>query len=397
MTLNLAFTDRIAKGNVTYIMPIIDRYLLRQLSWAILFIAGVLTSLVLLTQSMRFLELIINAGASGGAFWVLVALIVPKFLEVILPLGILATILFVYNRAVVDSELVVLKALGFSALRLARPALVLAVMCSALLMCVMMVIVPAANMELNKQRQSLATQMSALLFREGVFNEAGNGLMIYIRERGKDGELKGVIIHDERDKTKPASTVIASKGVLVSTQNGQQVIVTDGTRQDFDGVNKILRRLDFTQYTIDIPNETAPMALRWREPDERYMTELFSPDLTDTDTVKNIKAMRLELHKRFATPLTIPAMAMIALCGILLGTLDRRGQSKRILITVAIAVAFYAVYLTMYNIGRMHGAGIFMMYFLPIMAICGGFMALAGISFQSVLLQKPRPQAEVAS
>ncbi len=359
-------------------ISIIDRYVLRQLTWAILFIAGVLTALVLLTQSMRFLELIIGVGASGGAFWTLVALIIPKFLEIILPLGILATILFVYNRAIIDSELVVLKALGFSSMRLARPALILAFLCMIFLMIVMVWVVPATNTQLNQKRHNLNAQMSALLFREGVFNQAGNGLMVYIRTRDENGALKGVIIHDKRNKAQLPSTIIASKGMLVATPQGQQVIVSDGTRQDFDPKARVLRRLDFAQYTIDIPNEMTPRDQRWREPDERSFIELLHPDMNDVDTQKNINAMRLELHKRLAVPFLIPAMSLIALCGILLGPLDRRGQSKRILASVAVAVFFYAFYLFAYNIGRSHGAGIFLMYALPLCVIVIGLVFLKG-------------------
>ena len=53
---------------------------------------------ILLTQSLRFLELVIESGASSGSFWILTLLALPRFFEIIGPLSLMAATIFVYNR-----------------------------------------------------------------------------------------------------------------------------------------------------------------------------------------------------------------------------------------------------------------------------------------------------------
>ena len=102
-------------------LRIFDIYLLKNLLVATVFIAVTLAFIVFLTQSLRFLEIVINAGA-GSSFWILTALALPRFLEVILPLSMLASVLFLYNKMMLDSELVAIRAAGKSHLALAKPA-----------------------------------------------------------------------------------------------------------------------------------------------------------------------------------------------------------------------------------------------------------------------------------
>lgn len=356
-------------------MRIVDGYVLKAVLIATVFITLVLSTLILLTQSLRFLELVINSGASGLSFWILTILTLPKFLEAILPLGLMAAVLFVYNRLTMDSELIVMRALGFSPLRLARPALLLSGLLALFLFFVMGWIAPLTNATLQKMRIQIKAEMSTFLFREGVFNQAGKGLMVYLRDRTRKGELEGLLIYDSRDPTKAPSTIIANRGVLVSTDEGRQVLVYEGSRQDFDDRNKILKRLDFDQYTIDLP-EPGPVRLRWKEPEERTMSELFNPDLKDESDRAHRKGFFLEINKRILTPFLVPAFTVIGLCALLLGPVDRRGQGKRIITAIAAVVVIQALFLGSYNLAKQSAIGLPLMYLVVILPLLTGFVLL---------------------
>ncbi len=350
-------------------MRIIDLYIFRQTFIATVFVTLVLATLVFLTQSIRFLDLVINAGASGFMIWVQTFLYLPGFFEIILPIGMVASVLFIYNRLTMDSELVVLRALGFSPARLARPAIILSSILGLLLFVVMGWVAPASKSEALVMRQNIKAQMSSLLFREGVFNEAGKNLMVYIRDRDTKGELHGLIIHDSRASDKPASTVIAGRGVLVSSAAGQQVLVYDGSRQDIDPKTGVLRRLDFDRYTIDLPEETKTNSERWREPDERNINELLSAlDTKSGEDRSARREFRVELQKRFLVPFLVPSFSLIGLSLLLIGNHDRRGQGKRVLIAVISVVILEILFLSSYNIAKQSPIGFPMMLmavFLP--------------------------------
>ena len=53
-------------------------------------------------------------------------LVLPTFLSAILPIAFFCSLLFVYNRLTIDSELVTLRAAGVSQWSLAKPALAMA-------------------------------------------------------------------------------------------------------------------------------------------------------------------------------------------------------------------------------------------------------------------------------
>ena len=358
-------------------MRIIDSYVFRNLFIAAIFVTMVLSALVLLTQSLRFLELIVNSGASAWSFWGLTMLALPRFFEIIIPIGLMASTLFVYNKFTLESELVVLRALGFSPWRLAKPALWLAFLFMMFMYFCVSWLSPVATAAMQRSRVDLKAQMSTLLFREGIFNQAGKGLMVYLRERGKDGELKGLIIYDGRDPKKPAATIIAKRGILVATDKGQQVIVYEGARQDFDIKAQVLKKLNFDQYTIDLPDEEGSTDTRWKEPEERTLVELFHPNLKDADDRKARHEFRIELFKRLAVPLMVPAFTILGLCFLLLGPVDRRGQSKRIMAAVVIMVALQVLFLAFYNLAKHSVAGIPLMFLVPLAPIFFGLAFLA--------------------
>src|SRR5579875_3225489 len=104
----------------------IDRYLLRQLVLALIGVTGALVALIWLTQSLRFVELVVNRGLSPLVFLQLTSLLIPNFIAVILPITTFVVVQFVYQRLAGDRELTVMRSAGLSPLALSRPGLALA-------------------------------------------------------------------------------------------------------------------------------------------------------------------------------------------------------------------------------------------------------------------------------
>ena len=87
-------------------------YLFRHLIVATLFVTAGLTLVIWLTQSLRLLEIVVDGGAPIYLFLQLMLVTLPTFLSIVLPIGLLAAVLFTYNRLTMDSELVVMRAAG---------------------------------------------------------------------------------------------------------------------------------------------------------------------------------------------------------------------------------------------------------------------------------------------
>src|SRR5918992_3793997 len=100
-------------------------YLLRQLALPTIFATLALSGAIWLSQSLRFVDLIVNQGVPATTFGYLTLLLFPSLLLVILPFALFCAVLFVYHRLTVESEITVLRAVGLSSFQLALPCLLL--------------------------------------------------------------------------------------------------------------------------------------------------------------------------------------------------------------------------------------------------------------------------------
>lgn len=349
---------------------IFDRYLLKNLFIATLFTAISLAAIIMLTQSLRFLELIINSGASGLSFFALTFLALPRFFEVILPIALMIGTVFIYNKMTADSEMVVMRTSGFSPLRMGRPALMLGCLIAVTIFIITAWISPLSLSKMQVMRVTIKAQFSNLLLRDGIFNQVGKDLTVYIHKRGKGGDLEGLLIHDTRDKTQPPVTVMAKRGVIVSDDDKQQVVIYDGSRQQVSPQTGAYNRLDFDRYTIDLP-DAGPVQQRWREPDERTLLELMFPDEESKKDAKTMREFKTEIHRRFVSPFLAITYTLISLCCLLLGDLNRRGLGLRIIIATGSVIILQGLYLVAYNLAKESMMGLALMYgvtFAPLMA-----------------------------
>lgn len=349
---------------------VFDRYLLKNLLLATLFTAISLAAIILLTQSLRFLELIINSGASSFSFFILTFLALPRFFEIILPIALMIGVVFVYNKMTTDSEIVVMKASGFSPMRLSRPALALAAIIMVVVFIITAFLAPLSLSKMQSMRVTIKAQYSTMLLREGIFNQVGKDLTVYIHERSPNGDLQGLLIHDSRDDPLMPVTILAKRGVLVSDDKGQQVVVYDGSRQQLSPDTGVLDRLDFERYSLDLP-EAGPVRQRWREPDERTLIELFNPDSQSASEDKAMREFFVEIHRRIAGPFLALTYTVMALCCLLLGSTDRRGMGWKIVAASGSIIVLQGLYLVAYNLSKEGNFGLVLMYsfvFTPLFA-----------------------------
>src|SRR5260370_18316991 len=106
-------------------MKRLDRYVLRQCFGVMIFVTAALSAAIWLAQSLRLIDLIVNRGLSVEVFLYLAALILPRFLDIVLPIGVFIAFLFTFNRLTAESELVVMRSAALSHVPLAKPALLL--------------------------------------------------------------------------------------------------------------------------------------------------------------------------------------------------------------------------------------------------------------------------------
>lgn len=319
-------------------MKEITRYVLRQLIEVTLFMTLALTGVVWLSQSLRFVDLIINRGLSFFTFVYLTFLLLPSFLAVLLPVALFCAVVYTYHRLTVDSEIVVLRAAGLSDLALMKPALIMAGLVVALCYTITLYMQPAGFREFKDRQFIIRADFSKILLREGSFNTLGNGLTVYIRERLDNGEVLGILVHDNRDRDTPV-TMMAERGMLLNTPEGPFLSLFNGNRQEMDRDRDKLGLLYFDRHNLNLSNLIDAEEPRWREPRERYLHELFR-EAQDDGEHAYVNELRGEGHNRLVSPLYNLVMTLIALVSLLGGEFNRRGRTARMIFTGVIAVAF---------------------------------------------------------
>ncbi|MQP67625.1 LPS export ABC transporter permease LptF [Niveispirillum sp. SYP-B3756] len=306
----------------------INRYLFRNLLIATLVVTSGLSAAIWLTQSLRLVALVVEGGASLTAFFRLAMLTFPTFLALVLPFGLLAAVLFTYHRLTIDSELVVMRAAGLGPLALSKPALLLGSGVMAACFALTLFLGPAAQRELVALRQSVRSDMSAALLREGTFNDLGDGLTVYVRDRLPDGTLIDLLIHDARQPG-IINTVVAERGTLTDLEGQPRVLVHDGTQSKYTMATGKTEWLEFERYAVDLQSLRKELTDRWVEPRERTLAQLLHPNNSPED-IRFAGRLRAELHNRFASPFLALSFTIIALAALLPGEFSRRGRGGRI-------------------------------------------------------------------
>ena len=327
----------------------LDRYMFRQLFWALVAVTGGLAALIWLTQSLRFIELVVNHGLSAGVFMQLTGLLIPSFIAVILPITTFVVLQFVYQRLAGDRELTVMRSAGLSPLALSRPGLAVAGIAVALCYVLNLWLVPVSLASFREFQWEIRNQMAAFLLQEGVFTSLSDDLTVYVRSREPDGTLHGILVDDGRQKNSHA-TILAESGRLLEGVNGPRVLLQSGSRQELDHQTGRLNILTFAENVIDLAQTNRNEGERVRDMSEVSLDDLLHPTPEILPNARDIPKWRAEAHKRLATPLTAWSFAMVALVSSLSGAFRRHGGLVRPLTAVLVVVALLALGLGVGNL-----------------------------------------------
>jgi lipopolysaccharide export system permease protein len=341
-------------------MTSLTRYILRQCLGVMVFVTAALSLAIWLAQSLRLIDLIVNRGLAIDVFLYMALLILPRFLDIVLPIGVFIAVLFTFNRLISESELVVMRSAGLGPLALARPVLILAGIAFCVLMSLSAYFLPASNREFKDLQFEIRNRFVSSLLQEGTFTTVSDRLTIYIRGRDERGEVTGLLVNDTRDEQRPV-IILAERGAFADLPGGSRIIMINGSRQQFDTQTRRVSMLTFDRYTLDLEALHDAPVVRFREPQERFFDELFFPPASITESVFR-DAFAVEAHQRIVIPLSAFTFALIPLACLLPGELNRRGQLKRVLLAVLLAFLFQSVDLGIKNLATRYAMAIPLMY-----------------------------------
>ncbi len=330
----------------------LDLYIFRQIFLALVVVTGGLTALIWLTQSLRFVELVVNRGLSFGVFLQLTSLLIPSFIAIILPITTYVVIQFIYQRLAGDRELTVMRAAGLSPMALARPAIMVAMLAVIAGYGLNLVAVPSTLASFRQFQWEIRNKLAAFLLQEGVFTPISDKLTVYVRSRDPDGKLRGILVDDSRDATAHA-TILAEHGELLDGPNGPRVLLENGSRQELDRQSGRLNILTFQQNELDLADSSKETGFRPPDMSEVSLANLLNPNPINPRDAGKWKA---EGYRRLTSPLTALSYAFVALYSVLSGAFRRHGGFVRPFVTIVAMVLLLAVGLAIGNLAARDNA-----------------------------------------
>ena len=354
-------------------MSLFSRYIFRQVAGALLLILLSLTGVVWIALALKQLNLMTTQGQEAWLFFKITLLALPNLMALIAPIALLIATIHTLNRLNGDSELIVMTAGGATVWQFARPVLLLAMIVALAISFVNHFAMPWSMRQLRTYITQVRTDLISQVLQPGRFTAPENGLTIHIRERHRNGELRGILMHDER-KPRQMNSYLAETGQILKDQAGTYLLMKNGhiIRKE---KNRPASIIAFDSYPIDLSRMERRGGKINLKPRERYYHELIQalndPKLhPDPKWHKKILGkFRSELHERFSSPLYPFAFVLIAIAFVGQAQSTRQNRVRSVVLAFMFSVGVRLSGLASMNLVTISALAVPLVYAIPLAAI----------------------------
>jgi lipopolysaccharide export system permease protein len=349
-------------------VPVIDRYIFKQLLLSFLIVLGVLTMIVWMATALRQLDLITAQGQTLMIFLTITALALPMLIMHITPFALFTASIFTLNKLSSDSELVVLSSAGHSEKQLLRPFLLIAMLVGLSAWLLTLALVPSTLRELRYYTTNVKADLIGTIIQPGKFTSIDKDLTFHVRDRATNGALLGVFVNDRRDP-EIEMTYMSSKGLIIRTAEGTFLILENGQiirrnkDKDFGSI------IAFDRYAFNLSAFMGEVAFTEFTPSERTTAELFKPEEISNATPSFLNRARVELHNRFAIPLYSIAFVLIAFAALGRTQTTRSNRTSAIYIAIMCAIILRVFGFVMTGLTQHAVLPVPLIYLVPIAGI----------------------------
>ncbi len=323
-------------------MKLYSLYLTRKIISYFLVTVLTLVLLIWFTKAISFIGFITEQGVNISDFFNLFILILPWLFLIIIPVSLFLGVLISYNQMLSHNEIVILKNAGLDNLKLARPAITVAVVCCLICYVISFFAMPYANKKLRRARSDFKNNYANLMISPGIFENL-NSLTIYVKNRDSDNKLSGILIYDSRNQ-EYSSTITAQNGILNQEEQSDGSILlylNQGSVERFNYAKRKTETLNFDSYVVNLSDNNQPTAkLKWKA-SERYIGELLYPD--DKASAQDLGRYYIELHQRITYPLLSMILVLIATATVLSNKFTRHGNLVHTIKATLFAATFMAL------------------------------------------------------
>ena len=175
-----------------------DRYIARLIA-APLFACLVIAALLLVLDKMRRLfDFVVSEGGPVSVVWRMLANLLPEYLSLGIPIGLLLGILLAFRRIALSSELDAFRAIGQSYGRLLRTPYLYAIALALVNLAIVGYVQPYARYAYEGLRFELRSGALGASIKVGEFTHLGKRMTMRIEKSSNNGrDLSGIFVMGE--------------------------------------------------------------------------------------------------------------------------------------------------------------------------------------------------------
>ena len=328
-------------------LPLIDRYLARSIAAPLIGSLILAAMLLVLEKMLRLFQYVVDAGGPVSVVWRMLANLLPEYLSLGIPIGLMLGILLAFRKLALSSELDALRGIGIGYRRLLRIPYAYAVPLMFLNLFIVGYLEPYSHYRFEGLRFDLKSGALGAAIKVGEFNQLGHRLTLRIdRSENKGTQLYGIFVQTDDPKTGMTVAATAERGRFLSTDDPDTILfrLVKGRLIQDSPKFATPRTLSFDSYDLPI---SLPVIDQFRRrggtrSDELYLHELFrlgyggaAPDLGQRlEAQAALNARLVELVMMLMLPLLAVALAVPP---------KRSASSLGIFLAIVIVVAYHKV------------------------------------------------------
>ena len=279
-------------------MLIYQKYILKNLFLTFFIIAGTLSGVTWMLQSIKYLDLIINKGAKITDFLLITIYLLPYILFTIMPITLYLTITYVFKKMILDKELIILCSFGIAKQKIIKVFIWFTFILILLQYLISIFAIPLSIRELKNIKTNIDKEALINLLVVNKFISPISGVTIYIGSKKPSNIIKCVFISDSRKPDKYIS-FIAQSGQFIKQNKDFILELNLGSILEYYP-NKSKYLIKFSKYKIALNSLLSSANTKKKEPNEYSIQELL---FSESFTKDNILRYRAYGHFRLLWPL----------------------------------------------------------------------------------------------
>ena len=325
---------------------LIDRYLAKSIAIPLLGSLVLAAMLLVLDKMLRLFQYVVDAGGPVSVVWRMLANLLPEYLSLGIPIGLMLGILLAFRKLALSSELDALRGIGVGYGRLLRVPYAYAIPLAVLNLFIVGYLEPYSHYRYEGLRFDLNSGALGAAIKVGEFNRLGKHLTLRIdRSEAKGTRLHGIFVQmEDQNGTNLAAT--AEHGRFLSTDNPDTILFRLERGRLIQDSPKFAtpRTLAFDVYDLPI---SLPVIEQFRRrggtvSDELYLHELWQAGYGGKAPNEH---QMLEAQAAFNFRLVeVLMMLVVPLLAIALAVPPKRSSSALgIFLSILIVVAYHKV------------------------------------------------------